>query len=168
MKLGFTGTRDGMTEEEVARFWGLVTKGAGCWVWQRNPDSVGYGYLWLRFAGRQMRTHRISWLIEHGELPPRGIYILHHCDNRLCVRPDHLFAGTHLDNIADMLEKRRGSTPPFHVGGSHPCAKLTESDVTKIRSSLSRGESQRSLARRFGVSESLLSCIANGKLWRSV
>ena len=81
----------------------------GCWWWLGTPCSVGYG----RFTawGKFDRPHRVAWMLYRGAIPP-GLYVLHRCDNRACVNPDHLFLGTHLDNIRDMLAKGRGSKPP--------------------------------------------------------
>ena len=87
------------------RFWDKVTMGDGCWEWTGTRHSWGYGLL----GGRRkvhLRAHRVSWEIHFGPIPA-GLYILHHCDNPRCVRPDHLFLGTHRDNMADMVKKGR-------------------------------------------------------------
>jgi hypothetical protein len=83
----------------------------------------------------------------------------------MCVRPDHLFLGTHLDNIRDMVSKGRGSRPPRFVGDRHPQARLTAVDVAAIRSRAGARGAQRRLAREFGVSETTVSAIVNGKTW---
>jgi hypothetical protein len=89
------------------RFWARVRKGAGCWSWTGTVARVGYGVI-----GRGSRqeglaySHRLAYVLLVGPIP-EGLYVLHKCDNRRCVRPDHLFLGTHLDNVADMVRKGR-------------------------------------------------------------
>lgn len=89
------------------RFWEKVDRGEECWTWKpefsRNPG--GYGMFTPRHGAR-VGAHRISWELANGPIPP-GMFVLHHCDNPPCVRPDHLWLGTHLDNMADMKAKGR-------------------------------------------------------------
>ena len=88
------------------RFWGMVNKTEGrCWLWEGMLSWGGYGL--LKVSGRKRRAHRISWELHNGPIPP-GLLVLHKCDVRHCVRPDHLFLGTDLDNVVDMHIKGRG------------------------------------------------------------
>lgn len=75
---------------------------AGCWIWLRALDKDGYGYAYDGFKVR--KAHRLFYELYIGDIPP-GLYILHRCDVRCCVMPDHLYAGTQSDNVEDMLRR---------------------------------------------------------------
>src|SRR5690606_18431715 len=88
------------------RFWSKVTKGESCWEWGGYVDKQsGYGKLAMR-PGPPTGAHRVSWQLHNGPIP-EGMWVLHSCDNPKCVRPDHLFLGTPLDNSRDMVSKGR-------------------------------------------------------------
>lgn len=74
----------------------------GCWIWMRGATGDGYG------SFRGMRAHRYSWQMQYGEIPP-DMDVLHRCDVPLCVNPDHLFLGTHTDNMRDKIAKGRAN-----------------------------------------------------------
>lgn len=90
------------------RFWEKVTKGDGCWEWQGARIPHGYGNMTVPDHGHDY-AHRISWQLHNGEIPA-GLWVLHHCDNPPCVRPDHLFLGTAQDNVDDSIRKGRRTT----------------------------------------------------------
>ena len=91
------------------RFWPkIVRRGPDeCWEWQAAKSTRGYGKLGApgTDAGCEY-AHRVSWELHNGPIPD-GMHVLHHCDNRICVNPQHLFLGTNLDNILDMRAKGR-------------------------------------------------------------
>jgi hypothetical protein len=92
------------------RFWNQVNKGTmnECWNWTGVPNMWGYGQI-REEGGRNAKkklAHRISWIIHNGTIPT-GMLVLHTCDNPLCVNPNHLWLGTHQDNIDDMMRKGR-------------------------------------------------------------
>lgn len=86
-------------------FWSRVNKSIKCWEWIGHRDSKGYGK--FHFKNKPESAHRVSFLIHNGIIP-KGLYVLHKCDNRACVKPDHLYLGTQTDNMRDMYAKGRG------------------------------------------------------------
>lgn len=119
----------GMTAEYNAtwqdRFWSRVAKGDGCWEWQgRRYVPSGYGLASIR--GRSTGAHRVSWEIHNGPIPS-GMVVRHDCDNKPCVRPDHLRLGTPGENSADLVargtkgrhlrEPRIRTIRALHAGG---------------------------------------------------
>ena len=102
------------------RFWAKVEKTDGCWLWTGAiSGGTGYGgFAWELKPHLQTGAHRASWLLHNGEIP-EGLWVLHHCDNRRCVRPDHLFLGTAKDNHTDMLVKGRERVVNWNARKTH-------------------------------------------------
>ena len=116
-----------LTEKD---FWSRVEKTDNCWLWKGTQYLNGYGL--FRWKAKRSNSHRVSWIIKHGPIP-QGLLVCHHCDVRLCVRPDHLFLGTQKDNLADA--KRKGRTT---AGRSWPHPQTSETRI-KIRDALKGG-----------------------------
>jgi len=88
----------------AARFWGKVECRGDCWEWTGSRIWSGYGMFWK--DGRYQRAHRVAYELTNGEVPA-DLFVLHRCDNRGCVNPDHLDIGTHRDNMRDRNERGR-------------------------------------------------------------
>ena len=152
-----------MTAQE---FWSHVRKGENCWIWRHHMFPDGYGK--VQFDSKSQRAHRIAYTLAIGSIP-RGFYVLHHCDNPICCRPDHLWIGSQRDNMIDMARKGRSTKGRATVKGEmHGRSKVTIEDVQQIRRRVELGEMQIDLAKEFGLSFSALNHIVRRKNWRHV
>lgn len=133
-----------MTPRKQALFWSHVEKmDGGCWNWT-GSKCRGYGEFSTSAQGHA-RAHRVSYELAHGPIP-KGMHCLHRCDNAACVNPEHLFLGTNVENMADMVSK--GRSPK---GAANGVATLTDEKVLQIRALRRSGKSSRELAVAFGV-----------------
>lgn len=168
-----------LKQSEIDRLWAGVDKDGPiqshvphlgqCWVWTKHTYGRGYGRIQIRRTG--IAAHRLSWFIHNGEIPS-GQLVLHRCDNPLCVRPEHLFIGTNMDNTRDSIEKGRFRTtgasglrnarytkPERTARGDRSgAAKLTSEDVLEIRKMLTNRKRGviASLARKYNVNVSTI------------
>ena len=181
---------DGPMPTLEERFWSKVDKSGECWLWLGSKGPDGYGYLGTG-TSKSARAHRVAYWVVYGSIP-NGQFVLHHCDNPSCVRPDHLFLGTQQDNMNDMVNKGRsakGDRSPTrlhpesiaygakHGRHTHPektargekvwTAKLNWDKVREIRTCYTQGKiTTRELGRHYGVYHSTIVKIVNGKTWQ--
>lgn len=167
-----------------------ITKTETCWIWDPLEEN-GYGR--FSYKNKRAAAHRVAWIIANKKEIPKGLCILHRCDNKACVNPGHLFTGTHLDNMRDKVKKgrqRKGDnhyarTKPWLLargkqhgltknpqraarGQKHGCAKLNDEKVRLIRKQFTAGATARDLSVRFGVDEDRIKGVAKGILWSHV
>ena len=136
------------------RFWSKVHKADGCWVWTANRSQGGTGYGQFWDDGRLRQSHRLAWEEANGPIPEDG-HILHTCDNKACVNPDHLFLGGRSANGKDMRDKGRLYN-----------AKLDWSDVVNIRRMAAAGSTSPQLAKKFCVSDAHIRKVVGGREWK--
>lgn len=145
----------------------------GCWNWNGAMRVGGYGKAFLP-GPIELAAHRLSWILHRGEIP-RGLYICHTCDNRKCVNPDHLFPGTHDDNMKDGVGKKRflhglarveANNPKF--GSAHPNSRLKEENIHEIISLKKRGLSYTEIGAMYDVSFQTIFDVIKGHTWSHI
>lgn len=163
-----------LSSEDERRFWALVDKSGPtrpgmdtpCWLW-RGQLRPGDGYGLFGFLGEQALAHRVSYVIQHGEIPD-GMCVLHRCDYPPCVR--HLFIGTQAENVADAVRKGRHSRGAKHsravAVAKQRASALTLSDVDEIRKLHSIGVTQKTIAEKYKLHQTTVSLIVRKKTWR--
>lgn len=147
------------------RFWNSVNKTEDCWIWtgSRNGPN-GYGRVFAG-QGRYISATHVSWRLANGADVPEGMFVCHHCDNPPCVRPDHLFLGTPLENMRDMWAKGRGRGA-FGLAEESRHHKLTWPEVREIRRLYRQGFSYRELGEMFGTETSNIGRITREETWK--
>lgn len=133
------------------RFWEKVDDSGDCWLWTGSKIPTGYGH--IGYKGKLLKAHRLSYEM-HYDVDPGALCVCHTCDNPSCVNPDHLWLGTHQENMADRDSKSRRKV------------KLTAEDVAGIRLGIGAGFRLSALAYAYGVSTSTISDIKHGRTWK--
>jgi len=120
-----------------------VDPNGGCWLWSMSLCVDGYGRVRIESEQRELKAHRHSWTILRGPIPD-GLHVLHKCDVRCCVNPDHLYLGTREQNMADMVSRnRRGPQAPYK--------RIPQAQKDMIHRWVLSGTPKKVIARMFGV-----------------
>lgn len=138
-----------------------VDPATGCRIWT-GDTCKGYGR--FTFRTKFKLAHRASYEVHKGPIP-KGMLVCHACDTPACIEPEHLFLGTHKDNMRDMALKGRTGRPPRGTiprGEGHPCARLNEDIVRQIRAG------GRGWAKKLGVSEEAIRRVRRRLTWNHV
>ena len=146
-----------MGQDDIKKFWSRVRRKESdkCWDWTGSLRSPrGYGQ--IKIKGKTKAAHRVSWEIKNGPIPAGDMKgtmcVLHHCDNKKCVNPEHLFVGSQKDNVADMYSKGRNVDLS---GTNNPAYKFPDTVISEIRSRYAFGsETQREIGMIYGISKS--------------
>jgi hypothetical protein len=154
----------------IERFWKHVDKldKSSCWNWAGSKTKAGYGRLYTSSPNKWQYARRIVYELIFGEIG-EGLEVCHHCDNPACVNPDHLFLGTHKDNIHDAVAKGRmgdgsGMLKRKPNKGDHH-RRLTADDVISIRRDFAE-VGRRKLAQRHGITPQMVGLIVNRVCWK--
>ncbi len=134
------------------------------WPYARMPH--GYGTVSVA-KGQTMAAHRLSLQLSSPDISLAGLDACHHCDNRICFRPVHLFAAPRQGNVDDMMSKGRYGIRILPSGEAHPHAKLTWDLVYQIHAMRNSGLSQDKIAKRLTISQNSIGSVLRGETWKT-
>ncbi len=131
-----------------------------CWNWTKGINSRGYGNMWIE--GKTRAAHRVSYEIYKGEIP-KGMVILHSCDNKRCINPKHLSAGTSKENTQDAVRKGRMAS-----GERQGSSRLKSEEVAIIKQRIANKDRIVDIARDYKVEETTIGKIKAGINWKNI
>lgn len=147
--------------EDIIRANSIPEPNSGCWIWTGALHNTGYGT--IRISRKTWSSHRLSYFLSRGEVPPKGMFVCHHCDMKACVNPEHIYLGTHRDNTRDAVVREK----MWH-GRAINTAVLFEKDIAPIRGLLASGLTCAAIGERYGVHADTIGYIKRGKSWKHV
>jgi len=156
-----------MINKNLENIWGKINKKSSseCWEWAGGLRD-GYGRIKINY--KNYNAHRLVYELTYG-LIPKGMCVLHKCDNRKCCNPEHLFLGTNNDNVKDKVSKNRQSHISINNGELCGTHKLITEQVVQIRLLYTTKKySQRMLAKIYNVSQTTIWEILNNYTWKTV
>lgn len=142
----------GFTLENIA-FHYTVDPATGCWNWKKAIVHTGYGM--KKCGSKNKLAHRLSFELHKGKIP-KGKIVMHTCDNRACINPEHLRAGTNGENVRDCIAKGRFRTADKR-GEKNPMKVLTTAIVNEARQRSQDGETITAIAAKLGVNRLTIS-----------
>lgn len=156
--------RYGASVADKIAVWAEPDLNSGCLLWGGTVTRDGYGQVTI--SNKRVYIHRVVWEESNGAIP-KGFCVCHKCDTPSCINPDHLFAGSVADNMADKTLKGRARGGSLS-GEKNKMSKLTSDDVKQIVALVKSGVKGTHIADRFGVNKNTVYDIKNGKRWGSV
>ncbi len=144
----------------------LLPNENGCMEWQASKRDFGYGAFSLH-GGFPIKAHRYSYELFNGKIP-KGMHVLHKCDNPPCVAPEHLYLGTDKENSSDRIKRNRHSPPPVRFGEKNNKSKLTDNDVINILKLFNSGVSAYKVSKIYNMDKSTIQDIKSGKNWKHI
>ena len=152
--LGFKTRRPKRTLNERLDHYSIPEPNSGCWLWFGAGDDLGYGNLWGN--NKLTKVHRLQWERFNGYIPS-GLEVCHKCDTPACINPDHLFLGTHKENMRDSVLKGRNAR-----GERNGRTTLTEKQALAIRNDL---RPAKIVGLQYGVGAACVRQIRRGVRW---
>ena len=125
-----------------------------CWSW---TGALVTGYGGFSFNGKTVMAHRFSWMLYRGKIP-EGMLVLHKCNHKYCVNPEHLYIGDYSDNLQDSID----------AGRPYGLRKLTVDNVICIKKMLRDGIKQQLIAQIYEVTRENISRISTGRIWKHI
>jgi len=132
----------------------------GCLEWKRYINKHGYGYIFVK--GKSWSIHRYSYFLTYGKIPKEK-WILHKCDNRKCINPNHLYLGDNAQNVKDRVSKNRSA-----IAEKNKASKLTIEQVKNIKILLRDGVPGLRLAKQYKMSQATIAEIKRNEIWKHV
>jgi hypothetical protein len=158
MRKGYIKPKELYDESVKKRLLNKVKIENECWLWEGCLNHVGYGQ--SSYRSKQMTVHRLSWKVFKGDFDSK-LCVLHKCDNRNCINPEHLYLGNQCDNMQDAFDRGRKTTKREN----HPRAKVTKELSKEIIQHRKSGMSQQKIGDLYGVSQGVISKVVLRLHW---